>query len=320
MIKKYFQFIKEKFNNNFNTIGEWVESLMEDEYVRNIIARYTKETDPSIRLANTIDILDEKAKDDIKYQIDEYLKNGIVDKDPEIIASTDLEEIKESEITLAGKGIFSSFLKSLTNLGQKELKASWEHCPNNFLIFYYYKDLDASIVKQIFSRYRSLNNYLELIDYGKNETNLYYGIKTDGNFEYGVSYDKLIPMGQFRLSKSVIKWLCQIDSKSAFHLKTQIVNLSYNDILTLGKIKSDMETFVPGYHERKESIIINDKIITFGYYGLGKWENGKADEKEFTKMKNNFINWVLTKKWSDKVLISVPVPKSFTTYIHIKLK
>ena len=72
MIKRYLDFIKESQINGFNSLGEWIESLMNDEYVRNIVARYTKDSDASINLSNAINILDDNTKDEIKYQIDNY--------------------------------------------------------------------------------------------------------------------------------------------------------------------------------------------------------------------------------------------------------
>jgi hypothetical protein len=318
MIKRYLEFIKEDFNG-FNTLGEWIESLVNDEYVRNIVARYTKDSDHSVDLSNAINILDDKTKQEIKAQIDHYLENGIEEKEPQFLVSTDLEPLTESEITVAGKGIFISFLKSLTSLGQKEIQPSWEKCPDGFLLFYHYPNLQSEDVKQVFSRFKSLTRYLDMVDYQKNETDLYFGIKCDGNFEYGVHYDVLKPIGQFKLNSSVIKWICQIESKSAHSLKKELVNLSLADLITLGKIKLDMKGFNPGYHESKDVVKIQDKIISFGYKGLGKWDNGKFDEGEFMNIKNNFTTWVMTKRWGGKVLISVK-PTSYYVYIHIKLK
>ena len=60
MIKRYLDFIKE--DNEFHSLGEWIESLIDDEYVRNIVSRYTKDSDPSIDLSNAINILDEKTQ------------------------------------------------------------------------------------------------------------------------------------------------------------------------------------------------------------------------------------------------------------------
>ena len=313
-VRKYLDFISEK-SNLYNSLGEWVESLIEDEYVKNIVNRYTQDIDPDIELSNAINVLDKRIQNEMKSQIENYLQNGIQEKEPQVLASTDLEMLDES----AGKGVFTSFLKSLTALGQKETNPNWEKCPDNFLLFYYYPNLDSTIVKQIFTRFKSLSMYLDTIDYGKNEVNLYFGLKTDGNFEYGVSYDSLSPIGQFKLGQSIVKWILSLESKSAQSLKKELVNLSLSDILTLGRIKNDMLTFNPGYHEKKLSPMLRDRVISFGYFGVGKWDNGKLDEGELMNVKNNFTTWLLNKKWSEKILISVK-PESFWVYIHIKLK
>lgn len=319
MIKKYFEFIS---YNGFNSLGEWVESLIKDEYIRNIVARYTTESDPSVDLSNAINILDDKTKQEIKAQIDHYLENGIEEKEPQILVSTDVESLTEAlseEVTVAGKGIFTSFLKVLTGLGKKETEPNWEKCPEDFILFYYYPNLDSQVVKQLFSRFKSLVRYVDLVDYQQNEVNLYFGVKCDGEFEYGLHYENNQPLGRFKLSQSTIKWICQLESKSAHSLKKELVNLTYADILLFGKIKSDMKLFQPGYHEKRLSPMIKDRVISFGYYGVGKWDNGKLDEGEFQNIKNNFTTWLLSKRWGNKVLISVK-PMSFWLYLHIKLK
>ena len=320
MIKRYLEFIKENLADGFDSIGEWVESLYQDEYVKNIVNRYIGEIGSDIRLANAINLLDERTQKEIKQQIGKYQEVGIEEKEPIIAASTDIEALTESEITKAGRGIFHSFLKTLTALGQKEKASEIERCPENFLLFYFYGNLDAGVVKQVFSRFQSLVPYLEHIDYGKNEVSLYFGVKCDGELEYGVSYDgNFTPFGSFKLNQSVIKWLNNIESKSAFALKKELVNLSYNDIIVLGKVKSEMAQYNPGYHERKLKPELKDRVMSFGYQGIGKWDNGKLDESELMNLKNNFVTWLLSKNWGSKVLISVK-PNSYWLYIHIKLK
>ena len=326
IIKKYIQFIKEN-SGDFNSLGEWVDSLSDDSYIMNIVNRYLGDIGPDIELSNAINLLDDNEQRDIKSQIEEYLQNGLTEVEPKILASTNIEELTESleapvqeqEISVAGKGVFSSFLKSLTALGKKESTPDYENCPEDFLIFYSYQNLDSNGVKMIFSRFKSLLRYSDMIDYVKNEINLYFGIKCDGQFEYGISYDSLLPIGQFKLSQSSIKWLVQLESKSAHSLKKELVNLTYNDILLLGSIKRDMKEFNPGYHEKRSYPTITDKVISFGYYGVGRWDNGKLDDGEYMNIKNNFTTWVLSKKWGSKVLVSVK-PQSFWLYIHIKLK
>jgi hypothetical protein len=319
MIKRYLQFIKEGQIEEFNSLGEWIESLYSDDYIKNLVARYTKEIDPTVRLANAINILEDLDKKELKSQVEYYLKNGIEEKEPKFLISTDLEPLTESEISVAGKGIFTSFLKCLTSLGQKEKEPDWKMCPDNFLLFYYFPLLESNVVKQIFTRFKSLSYYLDLIDYQKNETSLYFGIRCDGLFEYGLHYETFTPIGQFKLSKSVMKWICQLESKSASSLKKQLVNLTYGDIITLGSIKNDMKIFTPGYHEKKITPCLNDRVISFGYYGCGKWDNGRLDEGELSNIKSNFSTFALSRKWGDKILISIK-PESFWIKIHIKLK
>lgn len=317
MIKKYLEFIKESELQDFSSLGEWVESLYEDEYVKNIVNRFLGDIPSNIRLSNAINILEKSEQDDIKSQIDTYLKNGIEEKEPEVIVSTEINEA--TEVTVAGKSIFNSFLKSLTALGQKEKGPDTEKCPSHFLLLWHYSDLSSTDVKSVFSRFKSLTRYLDMIDYGKNECGLYFGIKCDGTFEYGIAYDKLNPIGQFKLTPSVVRWLVTIESKSASSLKKEIVNLSHTDMLMLGKIKNDMKEFKPAYFEKESKPTITDKVITFGYYGAGKWDKGKLDEDELSDIKIKLHNWIITKKWGQKVLISVK-PHSFWLYIQIKLK
>ena len=331
IIKKYLDFIGESYED-FDSFGQWVDSLSDDPQILRIVNRYInddddlyggEDVDPTINLSNAINLLHDRIKAEIKEQIQDYLDRGVEEKDPDILVSTETDELLESvetpDITLAGKGIFSSFLKSLTALGQKESNPNWDQCPDDFLVFYLFKDLDADSVKVVFSRFKSLQRYLDLIDYGQNQLNLYFGITTTGLFEYGVQYEMRKPIGQFKLSKSIIKWMVSLDSKSAQSIKKEIVNLTYSDILVLGQIKRDMMDFKPAYFEKKLYPMLRDKVITFGFYGIGKWDNGKLDEGEYLNIKSNFTNWLMSKKWGSKVLISVK-PESFWLYFHIKLK
>jgi len=313
-IKNYFHFIKE-------SVADLVIKHIDDDYVRKIVTRYTNEIDPSIDIFNAVKILDTKTQNEIKGQIERYLQYGIENKEPEIIVSTETEELLESqEISVSGKGVFTSFLKALTALGQKDNLPNWDKTPDDFLIYYFFPNLNSDNVKSIFSRFKSLQRYINLVSYDNNFVNLYFGIKCDGQFEYGLSYEENnLPIGQFKISKSIIKWIVSIESKSAHSLKKELVNLSYNDIITFGKIKMDMVEFNPGYHEKKLNPSLKDRVISFGYFGVGRWDNGKIDEGELMNIKNNFTTYLLSKRWGSKVLISVK-SSSFWVYLHIKLK
>jgi hypothetical protein len=321
IIRKYIQFINENTDEvygEYSSFGEWVESLNNDDYIKNIITRYTSEITLDINLSNALNILDKKIQKEIKYQIEEYLNKGIQDKDVDITASTDIEEVSE-DLSVAGKGTFSSFLKCITAIGKKNNIPNWEKCPNDFLIFYLISELEADVIKSIFNRFKSLTTYSEYIDTNI-QTNLYFGIKCNGLLEYGVmnNENKSI-IGQFKLSKSAINWIVTSNLSSLESFKKEIVNLSYNDLINLGKIKNEMISYNPGYHEKRLLPILKDRILTFGYYGIGKWENGKIDEMELQTIKDSFIDWLSTKPWMDKILISLKA-NSFWLYINIKIK
>ena len=81
-----------------------------------------------------------------------------------------------------------------------------------------------------------------------------------------------------------------------------------------------MDKFQPGHYEQKMSpIVYENRIITFGYYGVGKWDNGILDEGELMNIKQNIKTFLSKFRWSDKIQVSV-FPKTFWVYINIKLK
>lgn len=312
-IKNFKEFITENQSNQ--SLGEWIESKSEDNYVMNIVNRYISEISPDIRISNAVNTLDEMTQKEIKSQVDKYLQRGIEEKEPSIVTSTETENLLES----MGSGIFTSFLKCLTALGGKEITPNFEKTPEDFLIFYVMENLESSVVKDIFKRFKSLQTSLEAIDYRENNLNLYFGVKSNGFIEYGVGYEKLKPIGEFRLSNKILKNLVTSDLKAISNLKKTIVNLTLSDILTLGVIKGDMVTFSPGYFESKGPTTITDRVISFSWKGAGKWDNGKFDEGELENLKGNLNTFVLSKKWGDKILVSIK-PGSFWLNIHIKLK
>ena len=80
-----------------------------------------------------------------------------------------------------------------------------------------------------------------------------------------------------------------------------------------------MKDFRPGYSEKSLFPILRDRIFTFGYYGVGRWDNGVLDEGELMNIKNNLRTFLSKYKWSEKVMINVN-PDRFWVYINIKLK
>jgi hypothetical protein len=332
MIKKYLEFINESFSKNredFNSLGEWVEYLYSTlegddlEYIKNIVNRefnISREDDLSdipsdIRLSNAINILDDNTKNEIESLIKDFIDNGIQEKEPNVEFSTDLEPLTESEITMAGKNIFTSFLKCLTALGQKDVLPNNEKLPDDYL-FYFLFELNSDDVKSIFNRFSSLKRYVNDVPYDRNEIELYYGIKDNGLFEYGIVNQ---PIGQFKLSTSVIKWILGLDLKSAYNLKKSLVNFNFNELMLISKIKKDLTSFNPGFFDKKSKVCVSDRVISIGYYNIGTWDNGQLDLGEYENIKQNFNNWIINKKWSDKVQYNVK-PNNSWVYFNLKLK
>ena len=90
-------------------------------------------------------------------------------------------------------------------------------------------------------------------------------------------------------------------------------------LIELSRIKKDLEIYSPGYFNKKSEsyITIKDYVIQVDVYGLGEWSGPNLGELELDKYKDNFNEWVLTKKWSSEVLTSV---KASDFWFHFKIK
>jgi len=230
--------------------------------------------------------------------------------------SNELTNLNENQQSLAGKNVFTSFLKVLTSLQLKESNPDWENTPDNFLIYYRYNDVESAKYKSIIqSRFRSLSLYNNLIDYNETKCNLYYGIKTDMTFEYGYFTDEHKPIGAFKLSRSNVNWLSMLSSPSAASLKKEIISLEADKLKIYCKIKEDMLKYNPGRYQKKSFPTIEKDIFIFGYYGMGRWDHAKLNDEDYTNVKRHFVDWCSGHKWHDKVKVSV---KADSHWIYFK--
>jgi len=310
MIRNFKEFILESYSEDtHHSLGEYIEDLAnKNEYIRMIVGQMTGDINPSIRLSNAINILDDISKVELLKRVENHL-DGI---EGEVsIAANVLVNINETY----GKGVLNTFFKCITALGFKNNSPESE-VPNEFLFFFKISNIESEKLKGVFNRFKSLQaiqiNYNGAIS-------LYFGIKCDGNFEYGYYHDNLIPIGIFRLDKSILNKIKTSELKSTSGLKKSLTELSLEDIKLMGKIKVEMNKFNPGYFEQKMTPKVNERIISFGLYGFGKWENGKLDINEFEIFKGKLKEFLSKYKWSEKIQISIN-PSNFWTYIQIKLK
>lgn len=313
MIKKYIDFVQESFNQEeHHSLGEYIEVLSkDDQYIQMLIGEYTKDIDASISVSNAINVLDDMDKVELLKRVENHL-NG-VEGELSVGTSTPVNLLEESY----GKNILTTFMKCLTALGFKDNTPESKEVPSEFLIFFKFIGVDSSKIESVFKRFKSLSSIQ--IDYSQPKMGLYFGIKNDGNFEYGYYYDELVPIGQFKLNKSTYNSLKLSDLKATSGLKKELVNLKLEDIILMGKIKLEMDKFNPGYFEQKMIPTINDRIMTFGYYGVGKWDNGQLSENDLMSVKDNLKLFLSKYKWSEKIQISL-VPSKFWIYVNIKLK
>jgi hypothetical protein len=319
MIKKYNQFVLETYSEEIHhSLGEYIEDLVKnDEYIQMIVGQMTGDINPSIRLSNAVNLLDDLTKVELLKRVENHL-NG-VEGDTKVTATIDAETVEPNEHIdeSYGKGVLNTFFKCLTALGFKENTPQTNEIPAEFLIFFKFTGIESSKVESVFSRFKSLQSIK--IDYTYPNIGLYFGIKCDGLFEYGYYYDNLISIGQFKLTKSIYNQIKLSELKSASGLKKILVNLNFEDIVLMSKIKMEMDKFNPGYFEQKMVPQINERTMTFGYYGVGKWDNGQLDAGELENVKTNLKTFLMKYKWSEKILISVS-PNKFWVYIQIKLK
>ena len=227
------------------------------------------------------------------------------------------ELIKENNEVIGGKNIFKSFLKCITALGLKGIKKS-QKIPDGYLLYYLTDSISIVDIKSVLSRFKSINLFIKKIDYTQNEVKLFYGIKNDLTFTYGFHDTKVSPIGGFKLNKSSLNYIILQQSPSANAIKHDLVSLDMKKITTLSKINIDFSKF-PIKYKSKYGPDIKDDIITFGYLGIGIWNNGVLDENDFIRIKNEFKNWLKLYKWSNNIVFNITY-ESFWVYFNLKLK
>lgn len=299
-----------------NSIGDWVEGLYNDENIKRWVDDYIKGIDPSLRISSAVNILDSQKQEELKNKINKYLESGL-SGDGEVSTSVILKENQSNNI--AGKGIFKTFLKSIASLGYKEyIERDFTECPKDFLLYYVVENVSVEKASHIFKRFKSLKN-IEFL--GKN-IDLFFGVKTDKTFEYGIfDLKSKILIGQFKINKPEFKWLKNLNLSTSKLLIEDLEGLELNEIKLLGEIKNDIiENFQPGFYEKKKYLNLTNKTLKIGYYGMGSWEDGQLKEKSFRKIKKQLNKFLLDSKWSDSIVYRISTNSRFWITFEIKLK
>jgi hypothetical protein len=318
MLKKYIEFISEN-HGGFDSLPEYIEYLSKDnEYALNVISEFTKDIDPTVRIANAVNTLDEHTQKIILKMIEDEKSDVKPEKEIGVTSYTSTR-FDESQQT-GGKNIFKCFLKVVSALGQKNSQIDWEKTPDDFLAIFVTDSVDLEQTKGIMSRYLYFDNFIKSNKTESTTAHLYFGIKSNLNVEYGIIVDgKSYFLGSFLLTQGTYNFIMTLDLKSATNLKKFLVSMDLSKLNIYSKLKSVMKEFFPGQSESKLKPTINGDVISYGFKGLGSWDNGQLDSGELENIKTNLRSYLMQYKWSDKIQFNV-IPSDHWIFINIKLK
>lgn len=318
MIKNYSNFISEKYEG-FDTLAEYIEHLAKDnEYALHVISEYTQDINKDVRLANAINSLDERTQ---KVILDLILNQNIETRGKDGISVTSYTSTTYNESQqLAGKNIFKCFLKVISALGQKEIQIDWKKCSDEYLSIFVTDHVNFDQMLSVMSRYLYFDNFLKIHNSKTNFTKLYFGVKNNLNIEYGVILnEEKIVLGSFLLTQGTYNFIMTLDLKSSTNLKRFLVSFDLPKLNILSKVKNFMKDYFPGQTDNKLEPTINGDIISYGFQGLGKWDNGQIDIGEIDNIKNNLRSSLIQQKWSDKVQFNLS-PSDGWVFINFKIK
>jgi hypothetical protein len=302
-----------ELENEFNTLGEYVESIEPIDKLEfdKVVGRYL-DSKTDIRLSNAVNLLD---KIDQRLLVKELrtLNENIEISTPSEQFISDIENN-----TLKGFGSFNSFIKVMNALNL-ELESDAD-CPD---IFYkIYKDnniTEREKLVKVINRFKSLTSLNRIIEKTEGNINMYYGIKFQFNkffIEYGIANNNVrYIVGEFTLNKTIHNKLSSKNNKMLLPLKEEI---DFKVLKKIMKIKADLTTFSPSYSFKKSKATIKNGIITLGYYGTGEWNDGDISEESLSSLKVEFKKWISTQRWRNDILINVKASK-FWVYFSIKI-
>ena len=320
MLKKYLEFIKEtisEIENQHHSLGEWIENLAErNEEILELIKPFLENSNPTVRISNTINVLDKPSKFSIYKIVTDYLNDTgketsirtFVDlTNEDFIFESDSNELK------AGKNIFTTFLKVITSLGLKDTPATWTNIPDDFILFFEYLVKYEELTSRM-SRFPSLSKFVNKIP---ENPKLFFGIKTDLTFHFGFRNGDVISIGKFKINKAALNSLQLLDSPSAAHLKRELAYLSNDKIKFMSQIYNHMNKFHPGNTDNRSYKII-DGLMEFGYQGIGNWNEGQM--VNFEELKEKFRQYLQKLKGHENLKMAVRTDNGFWIYCTIMIK
>lgn len=306
----------EDLKKEYGSLGQYAEHIGDEcqdkERFEQIVNKYLVDYNPQIRIANSVE------------QLTQWDKMTLISElERECLVTESLsDDIAANEF--GGKGSFGSFIKVLTALGIKELTIDNKKCSKDYIILYDYKMINKDDLLRVLNRFQSLGLAKKKVTESDKPTfGAYYAVKYNQKLyiEYGllIEEDKKEKIGEFVLNSSSLKSLLNLKNAPITQFIESFKSADLSKLIELSRIKKDLEIYSPGYFNKKSEsyITIKDYVIQVDVYGLGEWSGPNLGELELDKYKDNFNEWVLTKKWSSEVLTSV---KASDFWFHFKIK
>lgn len=316
--RKLFEESKYKdLKEQYGSIGLYVESLLDGcsdkERFLQVVNKYLIDYNPQIRISNAVEQIDTLDKMVLVEELEREFLN---------VSESLNDDIQANQF--GGKGSFNSFIKVISAMGVKELNRDNKKCSKDYIVLYDCKNLVKDDLIRVLSRYQSLGLAKKSILEKEGNYGLYYSVKFNQKLyvEYGllISEEKK-KIGEFNLNTSNLRSLLGLKSKVLANFTDDFNTADLTKLITLSKIKMELDSYEPGYYQQKDSSYIDTKnyVVNLDVCGLGEWSGPNSKEGEVEKYKSAFNEWILSKKWGEYVLTSVSANK-FWFKFKIKMK
>ncbi len=325
MIKRYIDFIKESSDTS---TGSWVEEKIGDNKdLLKIVNKYINNVDTDISIHNAVNLLSDFDKKALVKEIEDTISGHEDHTEVEVVAdvvneNTEVAEVEDvTKIAISGKYTFNCFLYVLTSL-KANSEPNWKECPKDYYM-YWTTDCEKLELIELLARYRSLETAAKHTQQAVKTSGLFYGISFHNNtvfLDYGVLVDgERILAGQFKLTDSVLVSIMNKPNKSLNSFKKELKDTTIRAIKLIMTIKRELLEYKPSEYKERSPTQITNGVMSFGLYGIGKWDGMSLDQVEYENIKNNFKTWLSKYSWSEKVLVSVK-PLNHWVYFNIKIK
>lgn len=311
IFKKYHLFLE--YNNQF---GVWVESLIEDDFIKELVNRYIGGMSSDLSVKNSINVLSNIQKEELNTQIQDYLKNGL--KTKEVTVSASSPGLSAGDYKKSERSLLSTFLRALVAMGS-EVKRTTDGLKEDFLFLYETEAIDKYEIEDVFSRFKSLSEYTDNIDFSHNNIKFYIGLYVDGSVGYGMVLEDRMPIGNIVMNNTNIKWLNSQDIKSLGSFTAELTELKYKKLMMICKTVTDLKNYRPSNFTGEPVVDYSMGEAYLSFKGLGIWDSGILTNESIQIIKNDFREWSKNKKWRDDVLFKVS-PEDLSVKIIIKFK